>query len=443
MLKKTFAFISLGCAKNLVDSEEIIGSLQSAGFQLKQNIKKASFAIINTCAFLKEARSEALKTLKEVALVKKNPKSQLKKIAVIGCLAQYYNEAQIKKLVPEIDLAVTIDNYHAIPDLLERMVSPRADIKEVERVKRRFLSGSPHSVYIKIAEGCNNRCSYCLIPSLRGRLRSRSMGDILDEVKAVQKLGTREICLIAQDTTAYGLDYYGKGMIVELLKRLSAVKGIYWIRLLYAHPARVTKDLLNTIKEEPRICKYIDLPIQHISDKILRRMGRMSGKEKIVSLYNDIRDLIPDVTLRTTVMTGYPGEGEREFNELLNFLKEYPFERLGIFPFSPERGTRAFKQGHRVKTEVINQRLEKLLEQQKDISREFNRGLLGKRVEVMVDFPHPERNNAYGRLVSQAPEVDGKVVITGVSRVHPGDFLPVKISGVGTFDLLGSNLDGK
>ncbi len=438
MLKKTFAFISLGCAKNLVDSEEVIGSLQSAGFRLKQDIGKASFAIINTCAFLKEARSEALETIKEVALVKKKPKSQLKKIAVIGCLAQYCNEAQLKKLVPEIDLVVTIGNYHAIPDFLDRMISPQEDIKGVERLKRRFLSGSPHSVYIKIADGCNNRCSYCLIPSLRGRLRSRPMGEILEEVQAVQKLGTREICLIAQDTTAYGLDYYGKGMIVELLKRLSAVKGIYWIRLLYAHPARVTKNLLNTIKEEPRICKYIDLPIQHISDKVLRRMGRIPGKEKIISLYNDMRELIPDIALRTTVMTGYPGEGEREFNELLSFLKEHPFERLGIFPFSPERGTRAFKQGHRVKTEIINQRVEQLLEQQRGISRGFNRSLLGKRVEVMVDIPHPKKNNAYGRLVSQAPEVDGKVVITGVSGVRPGDFLPVEISGAGTFDLLGS-----
>lgn len=438
MLKKTFAFISLGCAKNLVDSEEVIGGLQGAGFQLKQDIGKASFAIINTCAFLQEARSEALETINEVALVKKNPKTKLKKIAVIGCLAQYYNEAQIKQLVPEIDLVVSIDNYHTIPRLLEKMISPRDDIKEVDYVKRRFLSGSPHSVYIKIADGCNNRCSYCLIPSLRGRLRSRSMEDILDEVKAVHKLGTREICLIAQDTTAYGLDYYGKGMIVELLKRLCDVKGIYWIRLLYAHPARVTKDLLTTIKEEPKICKYIDIPIQHINDKILRKMGRLSGKEKIVSLYNNIRDLIPDAALRTTVMTGYPGEGEREFNELISFLKEYPFERLGIFPFSPERGTRAFKHGHRVKNEVINQRLEKLLEQQKVISRGFNRSLLGKRVKVMIDITHPKRNNAYGRLVSQAPEVDGKVVVTGVSGVRPGDFLPVKISGAGTFDLLGS-----
>ncbi len=439
MLKKTFAFISLGCAKNLVDSEEIIGSLQSAGFRLQQDLEKVSFAIINTCAFLKEARLEALEMMREVALFKKKAESKLEKIAVIGCLAQYYNEAQIKKLVPEIDLVVTIDNYHTLPALLQRMVSPGEPPGGDGRVKRRFLSGSPHSVYIKIADGCNNGCSYCLIPFLRGRLRSRTMEDILDEVQAVQKLGAREICLIAQDSTAYGLDYYGRGMLVELLKRLSAVEGIYWIRLLYAHPDRVTKKLLCTINEEPRICKYIDLPIQHISDKILRKMGRVLNKERIINLYNEIHALIPDAALRTTVMTGYPGEGEREFNELLGFLEEYPFERLGVFPFSPERGTRAFKQGYRVKSEVIEQRLEKLLEQQQDISREFNRSLLGKRVEVMVDSPHPQKNNAYGRLVSQAPEIDGKVVISGVSGVRPGDFMHVKISGAGTFDLLGSN----
>ncbi|HHT45708.1 MAG TPA: 30S ribosomal protein S12 methylthiotransferase RimO [Firmicutes bacterium] len=421
-----------------MDSEKIIGSLQGAGFRLQQNIEKASFAIINTCAFLKEARSEALETIKETTLIKKNPKNQLQKIVVVGCLAQYFHESQIKKLVPGVDLVVTIDSYRDIPFLLEKLVSPQKKVKETRHIKRRFLSGSPHSVYIKIADGCNNSCSYCLIPTLRGRLRSRPMEDILEEVKAVQKLGAKEICLIAQDTTAYGLDYYGKNMIVELLKRLCVIKGIYWIRLLYTHPARVTKDLLTIIRDEPRICNYLDLPIQHISEKILRKMGRMSSQKEIISLYNDIRDMIPEVALRTTVMVGYPGEGEREFYELLSFLQECPFERLGVFPFSPEKGTRAYKHKHRVQTAIINQRINKLVEQQEVISRKYNRYLLGKKTKVLVDSFHPERKNAYGRLASQAPEVDGKVVISGVTGVRPGDLLEVKISGVGTYDLMGS-----
>ena len=365
MSKKTFSFISLGCAKNLVDSEEVIGCLQKLGYRLKSEIDGSAFVIINTCAFLKEAREEAIKTIKEMGKIKKSKGSQLEKIIVIGCIAQYYNEKEMKERVPEVDFVVPISRNHTIPLLVEKIFFPKKDLKNLILPKNRFLSRPPHSVYIKISDGCDNRCSYCLIPSLRGKLCSKSIEDILYEVRAVQKLGAKEIILIAQDTTAYGLDLYGKQMIVTLLERLCGVKGIEWIRLLYTHPAHITGDLLKVIQNEPKICNYVDLPIQHINNKILRLMGRNTSKEEIIALYDQMRKTIPGIVLRTTVMVGYPGEGEQEFDELLDFLEKYHFERLGAFSFSAEKGTAAFQQGQKVDSETASQRLKKVMEKQK------------------------------------------------------------------------------
>ncbi|MDO9536349.1 MAG: 30S ribosomal protein S12 methylthiotransferase RimO [Bacillota bacterium] len=440
MSKKTFSFISLGCAKNLVDSEEIIGGLQKQGYRLNTEIDGSAFVIINTCAFLESARLEALKTIKEMGKIKSSKDSQLEKIIVLGCIAQYYDEREMKERVPEVDLVVPISKNHTIPLLVEKMFFPKKDLKGYTLQKNRFLSRPPHSVYIKISDGCNNKCSYCLIPSLRGRLRSKSIEDILDEVRAVQKLGAKEINLIAQDTTAYGLDLYGKYMIVTLLERLCAVKGFEWIRLLYTHPAHITDDLLKTIQQEPRICNYVDLPIQHISNKILRLMGRNTSKEEIIALYGKMRESIPGIVLRTTVMVGYPGEGDQEFDELLCFLDKYPFERLGAFSFSAEKGTAAFEQDQKVDLETSSQRLKKVMEKQKSISRNCNRCLLGKEERVLIDSFAHNRKKAYGRLSSQAPEVDGRVIINHISGVSPGDFLQVKITGTGSYDLIGRSL---
>lgn len=443
MLKKQkFSFISLGCAKNLVDSEEIIGSLIKKGYQLEPEIKNSELVFINTCAFLHEARLEALRTIKETGEIKKSGKSKLQKIVVVGCLVQYFSGEKIKKMVPEVDLLVPIKDYVNIPFLIEKQTSGRNSSGKplVQPVKSRFLSTSPHSVYIKIAEGCNNRCSYCLIPFLRGELHSKKIEDILSEVHTVQKLGAGEITLIAQDTTAYGLDLYGKLMLGELLQSLCKVDGIKWIRLLYTHPAHITDDLLKIIQKEPGICKYLDIPIQHINNKVLNLMGRKTSKEDIISLYTKIREMIPGVVMRTTVMVGFPGEGEQEFAELLTFLQKYPFERLGAFVFSPERGTTAFKMQDRVNNETARQRLNQIMNQQKKISLSFNRALLGKEVEVLVDSYNQKSNKAYGRLASQASEVDGKVIITGVHGVKSGDLINVKISGTGSYDLIGEHI---
>jgi ribosomal protein S12 methylthiotransferase len=457
----SFSFISLGCAKNLVDSEEIIGSLISKGYKLNPEIKESEIVIVNTCAFLHEARLEALDTIKKLVAIKRSGKSKLRKIVVAGCLVQYLEWLKIKKTLPGVDLFVSLKEYRKIPSLLEILLERKVGRNNVtagggrpgefviQTGRNRFLSGSTHSVYIKIAEGCNNRCSYCLIPSLRGELQSRKIEDILSEVKAVQKLGAVEINLIAQDTTAYGLDLYGKLMLGELLRNLCTLQSIKWFRILYTQPSHITDDLLEVIQNEPSICKYLDIPIQHISNKILRLMGRETGPGGIVSLYNKIRRMIPGIALRTTVMVGFPGEEEPEFNELLTFLRQYPFEKVGAFIFSAERGSAAYNLPDRVKPEIAKKRLIQIMNQQKEISRNFNRNLLGREVQVLIDNYEHHKNKVYGRMATQAPEVDGRVIITGppgsagIPRVSVGDLVKVKITGTGSYDLIGEIVAGQ
>jgi ribosomal protein S12 methylthiotransferase len=456
----SFSFISLGCAKNLVDSEEIIGSLIGKGYKLEPEVKESEIVIVNTCAFLHEARLEALDTIKELVAIKRLGKSKLRKIVVAGCLVQYLEWLKIKKTLPGVDLFVPLIEYRKIPSLLEALLERKKVARDngtagggspgefvIQTGRNRFLSGSTHSVYIKIAEGCNNRCSYCLIPFLRGGLQSRTIEDIVSEVKAVQKLGAVEINLIAQDTTAYGLDLYGKPMLGELLRQLCSLQSIKWLRILYAQPSHITDDLLEVIQSEPSICKYLDIPIQHINNKILRLMGRETVPGEIVSLYNKIRRMIPGIALRTTVMVGFPGEEESEFNELLTFLRQYPFEKLGAFIFSAERGAAAYNLPNRVKPEIAEKRLKQIMNQQKEISRNFNRSLLGQEVQVLIDNYEQHKNKAYGRMATQAPEVDGRVIITGppggVPRVSPGDLVNVKITGTGSYDLIGEFVAGQ
>jgi ribosomal protein S12 methylthiotransferase len=443
MNKKWLGFISLGCAKNFVDSEEIIGNLVNQGYHLTPKLEDSDLVIVNTCAFLRDARKEAYRTIQEISRIKKSRGSKIKKLCVVGCLAQYFSEKKLKKLFPEIDLVVPINCYHQLPALLKNGAGNGAgeaqplNKKSTFHNKSRFLTTSPHSVYVKIAEGCDNSCSYCLIPSLRGSLRSKTIDDILYEVKAYQKMGAKEINLIAQDTTAYGKDLYGKYMLAKLLEQAAKIKGIHWIRILYAHPARFSNDLLKVIANEPNICNYIDLPIQHISDKILASMHRKVTKEEIISLYSRIRDYLPGVVLRTTVMIGYPGEGEDEFAELAEFLQQYPFERLGGFVFSPEKRTPAFHLQARASNTVALDRIREIMEKQRSVSREFNRSLLGKNVEVLIDQYKTDRGRALARMFSQAPEVDGKIILTKARDIKAGDIVKAKITGIGTYDLMG------
>ncbi len=437
-MSKQFFFLSLGCSKNLVDSEEVIGALHAEGYKLTLQVKDASFAIINTCAFLREARDEAIDSINAVVQHKNKKDSSLEKVVVIGCLARYYTENSFKKLIPEVDLLIPPEHYHHIPLRLQGKAVPGKILQKYkDRPKKRFITASPHSVYLKIAEGCNNRCSYCLIPLLRGRLRSREIEEVISEAKALQKLGAREINLVAQDTTAYGLDLYGKEMLPVLLKKMAQVEGIDWIRLLYTHPSRISSTLLDVIAQEPRICKYIDLPLQHINSNILKAMGRKITSAEVYNLYDEIRKKIPGVALRTTVMVGFPGEGVKEFQELLDFLKAKPFERVGGFTFSPEKRTAAYTLEPRVVQTEAKHRLEILIEQQNEISRGLNRLLLGKELPVLVDSVDYGKKTISGRLFSQAPDVDGKTSVSGIYKAAPGDFIKAIISGVGAYELRG------
>ncbi len=439
-MSKKFFLVSLGCAKNFVDSEEIAGILIKEGYLLHSVPEESQVAIVNTCAFLHEARLEALETVKGMVRIKNKPGTKLKTIVLTGCLTSYYTEAVLRKMIPEIDLIVPFKHAPIIPLFLQNEnIPPLKTGKPLYPKNDRFITGSPHSVYVKIAEGCNNRCSYCLIPFLRGKLRSKALEDIISEVKALHKLGAKEINIIAQDTTAYGKDRYGKYMLVPLLQNISRIKGLKWIRLLYTQPARITAELIKLIAQEENICKYMDIPIQHIDEKILSMMGRKTAPEQIKELYHTIREQIPSSVLRTTVMVGYPGEGEEEFYNLLTFLEQYPFERVGTFRFSPERRTKAYDQGPRVGTQVARRRLQEIMIRQKERSRNFNRRLQGKKMDILVDFSDPKKKMLHGRFFGQAPEVDGKVYLPK-SAGRPGELIPVKITGSGAYDLLGERL---
>lgn len=439
---KKFSFVSLGCEKNRIDSEIIIGELTGRGFQLIPEQNNPDFVIINTCAFLKEARQEALETIKQFTRAKKMKTNKMNKVVVIGCLAQYIKEFGRGRLeLPDVDLTVPVDRMHKIPELIGKITSSpvqKGNPDEFQRGLRRFLTTNPHSVNIKIADGCANHCNYCLIPSIRGPLRSRSMEDIIAEIQAVEKLGAREINLIGQDITLYGSDLYGAPSLPGLLKRLLAsLATIRWVRLLYAHPARISDDLITLMAKEQVLCSYLDMPIQHSNSKILRLMGRKLTREDLSRTYHRLREGVPGMALRTTVMTGYPGESEQDFHDLLDFLYQHPFDRLGGFVFSPERGTRSFQHFPRVNRAVSEMRLNKIMQQQKAISKALNRQLLGKTIPVLIDSCNNGQKKAYGRLYSQAPGVDGKVIIKGKGRVKPGDFIPVTITGIKSYDFIG------
>lgn len=432
-----FIMVSLGCAKNLVDTEKIAGLLCHEGYAPAADLAHADLAIINTCAFLQEARRESLREIAKISRKKNEISGRPLKIFVTGCLSRYYGENKIKNLIPEVDKTFSPGDYDSIPLYLNSICPQTKYYSDHQRQsgEKRLLTASPHSVYLKIADGCDNRCAYCLIPMLRGPLRSRKMEDILAEARALQELGAREINLVAQDTTAYGLDLYGKKMLSKLLQQLCKIQDIYWIRVLYAHPAHIDDELLEVVAAEPRVCKYIDMPLQHVSNLILKRMGRMTTREEIVSLYKRIRKTVPDVALRTTVMVGYPGETEDDYLELLNFLREYPFERLGAFVYSKEKGTAAFREKQHVPLKLSKERYNVVMQQQKLISRSFNHALLGKQNKVIIDTVKPGKLTA--RLSSQAPDVDGKVFVkTGNGDYSAGQLLSVRITGVGAYNLL-------
>ncbi|MFH0732685.1 MAG: 30S ribosomal protein S12 methylthiotransferase RimO [Candidatus Omnitrophota bacterium] len=439
MKTPTVGIVSLGCPRNMVDSEVMLGALKKAGYTIKMSAENCDIALINTCAFIEDAKQEAIDVILQAAKLKQEGK--IKFLIVAGCLAQRYHKA-LEKKIPEVDAFLGTSDFDKITDAVSTVLKNKKATYVSEPTKiytHKFprLSLTPsYSTYIKIAEGCNNRCSYCAIYKIRGNYRSRPMDSIIKEIESITaKSEISELNIIAQDTTSYGSDIYGKYKLTDLLKKIAALKKAHWIRLLYTHPRHFTDELMDVIKNENAVCKYIDLPIQHISDTILEKMNRRTTKVQIESLINKIRKRIPGVVLRTSVIVGFPGETDAEFIQLLDFIKEVKFERLGAFIYSREEKTPAYNYKKQITGSIKRQRLDAIMKTQQEISEDVNKRWLGKTLEVLID--EKDKDSFYiARSQYDAPEVDG-VVYVKAKQAKPGEFLKVKITDTMEYDLTG------
>jgi len=436
--------ISLGCPRNLVDSEVLAGKLKKNGFRILNEPGKGCIAIVNTCAFIEDAKLESINIILELADLKK--RKGIGRLIVTGCLSQRYSR-KLTEEIKEIDGVFGSGTFLEIPDYIERILKGEKPVR-VDK-KPRFLYDhttsrlniSPqHSVYVKIQEGCRNFCSYCIIPKIKGPYRSRGTESVLSEIRSFKKSGAKEINLIGQDTTSYGIDRYNALRLAPLLKKAAQImKGYGWVRILYTHPAYYNQPLIDVVKGESAVCKYLDVPIQHINDKILKRMNRhITGKE-IAALIERLRKAIPKVAIRTTVIVGFPGETDKDFRELENFIKETKFERLGVFTYSMEEGTRAFGFSGQVPEKVKEERFGRIMQTQNRISEENNRRFIDTRLEVLIDEEDKSRKGQYlGRSQFDAPEVDGLVYVKSEKPLKAGDFVDVKIEDTLEYDLVGS-----
>ncbi|MCK5185485.1 MAG: 30S ribosomal protein S12 methylthiotransferase RimO [Deltaproteobacteria bacterium] len=443
-LKEKIYLESLGCSKNLVDSEVIAGCLRKSGYTFTTSKEEAAIIIVNTCAFIKDATQEAIDTILKLATLKKE--GTCRKLVVAGCLPQRYGKQLIKKL-KDVDLFVGVGEFPKIGELLkeERVEHslPALYIRTptflLDHNTPRILSTPNHTAYVKIAEGCSHRCSFCTIPTIKGPYQSRPPESIITEVKNLAGKGTKEINLIAQDTTFYGKDLTNKKDLAYLLKQLSKIESIEWIRMLYCHPDHFSHDLINTIKEEEKICNYIDLPLQHISDDILKRMGRSKDSTKIRKLIKEIRENIPNLWIRTTFMVGFPGETEKDFNILMDFAIEVEFEHLGAFRYSNEEGTKAYSLKGKVPSHVIEERYHTLMSLQSNISLKKNQRLIGSLQRVLIEGINEENDMLLGRTFFQAPDIDG-IVYVAEGEAAIGEMVEVRITDASEYDLFGEIL---
>ena len=432
------AFISLGCAKNLVNTEQMMALTRDAGYELVSDPEGADVAVLNTCGFIDSAKSEAIQNILELAALKDAGK--LGKLLVAGCLSQRY-QSELEQEMPEVDGVLGTGSYTDIVSALEEVTAgghPRrfGDIDHTEEDGARVVSTPPYTAYLKIAEGCDNRCSYCIIPYLRGRYRSRSMESLLAEAKALADRGVQELIVIAQDITRYGTDLYGRRRLGDLLTELCRLP-FHWVRLHYLYPDEVDDDLIDVLAREHKILRYIDIPLQHINDGILKAMNRRSTKAEIIALLHKLRQRLPGLVLRTSLICGLPGEGEAEFEELCEFLQEAGIERAGIFQFSPEEGTPAAVMEHQVEPEVAARRVELLVELQSRVMDAYNESRLGETLEVLCEGFDPDMGCYAGRSYADSPDVDGRVFFTAAGLVPAGSFVNVRITGTSDGDLTG------
>lgn len=432
--------ISLGCDKNRVDSEIMLSILSKEGFEIVNNEKDADVIIVNTCGFIESAKEESIDAILDMSQNKENGKC--KSIIVTGCLAERYKDELIKE-IPEINAVVGTGNYRNICAIVKNSIDNNSQITDFGNInydfdyEERIITTPKHYAYLKIAEGCDNNCSYCIIPKLRGKYRSRRMEGIVREAVDLVSKGVKEIILVAQDTTMYGKDIYGKKMLSTLLSELDKINGLEWIRIMYAYPEEITDELINIIKISKKICHYFDMPIQHISNSILNKMKRRSTKEQIIALINKMRKEIPDVIIRTSIIVGFPEESEDLYNELKDFIKGYKLDRVGIFTYSPEEGTLAAEMENQISEEIKSKRKNELMNIQNKISLEKNKMLIGKKISIMIEGISNE-GKYYGRSYGDAPEIDQNVFIENTNiNLEIGIIIEVTIIKAFAYDLVG------
>ena len=438
-------FVSLGCPKNQLDTEVMLHEVASAGYEITPEETEADVVIINTCGFIESAKREAIDNILDIAWLKKN--RTLKAIVVTGCLAERYRESILDE-IPEVDAVLGVGSIHNIVEAIEavtvnkkkgskRKYTSFEDKEKVALGGDRILTTPEYTAYLKIAEGCDNRCAYCAIPSIRGRFRSRTIEDIVKEAKDLEALGVRELNIVAQDTTRYGLDIYGEYSLAKLLRAITEATAIPWIRLLYCYPDKITDELIAEMRDNDRILKYIDLPMQHISDRMLSAMNRHGDGAMIRSVVKNLREQIPGIVIRTTFIVGFPGETEEDFIELCEFVKEARFEHLGVFPYSREEDTVAYDMPDQIEEQIKQDRADIIMREQLEINTANNERHIGKVITVLCEDYDPVAQVHFGRSAADAPEIDGKVYFRAEKKIAPGSFVKVKVREVLDYDLMG------
>lgn len=440
MKNKKILFISLGCDKNLVDSEVMLGILADRGFEMTDTEDDADIIIINTCCFINDAKEESINTILEMAEYKKT--GPCKALIVTGCLAQRYKQ-EIVDEIPEVDAVIGTSKYDEIFDAVDQALkgSHFLDVDDLDRLPsvpgKRILTTGGHYAHLKIAEGCDKHCTYCIIPKIRGNYRSVPMEQLLAEAASLAEQGVKELILVAQETTLYGVDLYGKKSLHILLQELAKIKGIRWIRILYCYPEEIYPELIETIKNEKKVCHYLDMPIQHASDAILKRMGRRTTKAQLKETVSLLRKEIPDIVLRTTLIAGFPGETQEQHEELMEFVDEMEFERLGVFAYSPEENTPAASMPDQIPEEIKEERRDAILELQQDIAFDKAADMVGRTLYAMIEGKVADEPAYVARTYADSPDIDGYVFVNTGEMLMSGDFVKVKITGSAEYDLIG------
>ena len=435
-------FVSLGCDKNLVDTENMLGILKNKGFDFTDDEWEADIIAINTCCFIGDAKQESINTILEMAEHKKD--ARCKVLVVAGCLAHRYQDEIIKE-IPEVDAFVGTSSYDKIADMINSVLEEKGISNFVEDANRmpmveadRIVTTPGYYEYLKIAEGCDKHCTYCVIPKVRGSFRSFPIEYLVNQTKKLVEGGVKEIILVAQETTLYGVDLYGKKSLPKLLHNLGLIEGLEWIRILYCYPEEINDELIEAIKNEPKVCHYLDMPIQHASDNILKRMGRRTSKQELTDIVAKLRREIPDIALRTTLITGFPGETDVDHEEVMQFIDECEFDRLGVFTYSREEDTVAAQMPDQIDEEIKEKYRDELMQLQQEISADRSAAMIGRIVRVMIEGFIPEDNTYVGRSYKDAPNVDGLVFVECDRELMSGDFIDVKITGSTEYDLIGT-----